>query len=850
MRLTQRERQLLVDGLLIFVLLLALGLRLYRIQAQSLWNDEGTSIALAARDLAAITRGAANDIHPPLYYYVLHFWLALFGTSELAVRSLSALLGTLLVLLTFALGRSVAGNTIGLVASFFAALSPFQIYYSQETRMYILCALLGALSVYTFLRLLSTWQGGFTRTNPRASSFRRYLLFVAYLIVTILLLYTHYFAVTIILVQNLAFLWWWLKKDRFPDAGYRLLAALRWGVSQAVIGASYLPWLLLTAKQLRVWPAISEPLHFTTLVLDLLRVFSLGLSVEPHPSLVLAGFAVPLLLGMRAPRSAPWEKARGLGSQAQSTIPYVASLLYLFVPICIMCALSLQRPMYNPKFLLLCTPPFYLFLARGAVLLAGVERCFWQAARPSNAAADRPVARIWPWARMVFSLAAIAFVVSSSLYSLQAYYLNPRYARDDYRGIAQYIHAVEREDDAVLINAPGQIETFTYYYQGTSPLYPLPRQRPLDEAETEADLKQMIQGRGRVFAVLWATDESDPGRFVESWLDQHAYKAMDSWYGNVRLVVYAVPTLSHPVPGRQDWGDDRTEGAPSEEGIEHPLNVNLGDKVCLLGYNLPTAEVMAGDILQLTLFWQAIAPMNERYKVFTHIVDAHGHLVGQRDAEPGGGAKITTIWKEAEQIVDNYGLPILPATPPGDYVIEIGMYGLGDGLRLPVIEDGRTVGDHVLLQSVRILPVAAPPPLSVLSMKKQLNVQFEDVTLLGYDLTKLGYEHQPDAPISPGDILHLTLFWQAAHRPGGDIALVLQLRDEKGTLGLERRGQPTEGQHPAHQWTANEIVRDQHNLPLPSDLPPGRYRMYLSVQRLPGGQQIGALLALASLTIK
>ncbi|MEM4723700.1 MAG: glycosyltransferase family 39 protein [Candidatus Hadarchaeum sp.] len=90
-------------GLLISILLLALSLRLFRIEAQSLWNDEGTSVALAARDLGAITRGAANDIHPPLYYYVLHLWIKLFGNSELSVRSLSALLGTALVLLTFVL---------------------------------------------------------------------------------------------------------------------------------------------------------------------------------------------------------------------------------------------------------------------------------------------------------------------------------------------------------------------------------------------------------------------------------------------------------------------------------------------------------------------------------------------------------------------------------------------------------------------------------------------------------------------------------------------------------------------------------------------------------------------------
>jgi len=820
MRLRYRNRQSELHGLLILVLLLALGLRLYRIQAQSLWNDEGTSVALAARDLTAITEGAANDIHPPLYYYLLHFWIALFGNSELAVRSLSALLGTLLVLLTFVFSYAVAGalrsdgaeTKVGLLAAFFAALSPFQIYYSQETRMYILSALLAALSMYTFMRLLARWEKGID-TNGQMSFVRCYSPLAAYAIVTALLLYTHYFTASIVVAQNLAFLCWWLTDNRLPVTGGRLRVALRWIALQAVVAAAYLPWLLLTAGQLRAWPAVSEPIQLTTLLINLLRVFSLGLSVEPQPNLVLIGFAALLLLGVASPLRDL--RGRATGKRKSAFTAYISSLLYLLIPIGVMYVLSLQRPIYNPKFLLLCTPPFYWFLAQGAMSIASGH-----------------AHHIRPWLHAVFLLAAVVFVAISSLNSLRAYYFDPRYARDNYRGIAQYIAAAERESDAILINAPGQIETFTLYYRGKLSLYPLPHQRPLDEARTEVDLQRMIEGRGRIFAIFWATDESDPDRFIEGWLDRHTYKAMDSWYGNVRLVVYAVPVQT------------------KAEVIQHPMHVNLGNEVRLLGYNLLTAEVMPGDILQLTLFWEALAPINERYKVFTHVIDAYGHLAGQRDAEPGGGAKITTIWKQGEQVVDNYGLPILPAVPPGDYMIEIGMYGLGDGLRLPVLKGDQLVGDHILLQPVRVLRATAPPPLSVLNMKKQLNAQFEDIVLLGYDLAKLGHEHQPDAPIHPGDILHLTLFWQAVGQPGEDIVLALRFQDEKGATWLERRGQPAEGQYPATQWSPGEIVRDQHNLPLPTDLPSGRYRAYLHVQGLASGQQVGPRLLLSSLAIE
>ncbi|MGQ9493354.1 MAG: glycosyltransferase family 39 protein [Anaerolineae bacterium] len=816
-----KGQRVLVHGLFILVLLLALGLRLYRIEAQSLWNDEGTTVALAARDLAAITRGAANDIHPPLYYYLLHFWMAFWGHSELAVRSLSALLGTALVLITFVLTRSLVGDVAALIAALFAACSPFQIYYSQETRMYILSALLAALSFYAWVLLLSKWQNA-----DREASRTRAFIGLFYILVTILLLYTHYFVATILIVQNLAFLWW-LQTTQLPLSTRRLSVLLRWTAIQITLVAAYLPWLFLVREQLRVWPAISEPLSLTTLLWNLLCVFSLGLSAQSCSPVVLVGFALLLLVGIVASRP---PRIRGLQPQTNSTT-YILFLLYLFVPVGALYLLSLQRPMYNPKFLLPCVVPFQLFLAQGICWLANETGRLWPSVM-AKASANKSGGQTELWLRYILLLSAIVFVAGSSLTSLRAYYFDPRYARDDYRSIARYIEAVEGEGDAVLINAPGQIETFTYYYQGDLPLYPLPRQRPLDKMQTEADLAQMINGRKRIFAILWATDESDPERFVEGWLDQGCYKAMDSWYGNVRLVIYAVPAM------------------PMQQQIEYPLSVNLGNKVLLLGYNLLSKEVRPGDILQLSLFWQAIAPMQERYKVFTHVLDPYGHLVGQRDAEPGGGAKITTIWQVGEQVLDNYGLLILPATPPGVHIIEIGMYNLESGQRLPVIERGQEISDHIVLQPVHILPALAPPPLSVLGMKKQVNVQFGELTLLGYDLTKLGYEHQPDAPIQSGDVVHLTLFWQANQESSTDIALLLQLRDKQGKVWAERRTKPTEGLYPTPLWHAGEIVRDQHHWFLPGDLPPQRYHIYLSVQRSLDGQQINSPLTLTSFTIQ
>src|SRR5512139_2767685 len=140
------------------ILILAAAARFFQLDAQSFWNDEGTSARVAERSLPLITAAAIGDIHPPLYYYALHFWRGLFGSSEFALRSLSAVLGVLLVGLTFLIGRKAFSAGVGLLAAFVAAINPFQIYYSQEARMYMLLAVIGAAVTFFLLRLLVCWS--------------------------------------------------------------------------------------------------------------------------------------------------------------------------------------------------------------------------------------------------------------------------------------------------------------------------------------------------------------------------------------------------------------------------------------------------------------------------------------------------------------------------------------------------------------------------------------------------------------------------------------------------------------------------------------------------------------------
>jgi hypothetical protein len=142
----------------------------------------------------------------------------------------------------------------------------------------------------------------------------------------------------------------------------------------------------------------------------------------------------------------------------------------------------------------------------------------------------------------------------------------------------------------------------------------------------------------------------------------------------------------------------------SPPAVRHPLEANLGgDRVKFLGYDLDTHSVRAGDTLHLTLYWQALAEMDESYTIFTHLLDKDDLIWGQKDSLPAGGTLPTSCWVKDEIIVDGYDILIQPDTPPGQYFIEIGMYQLETMQRLPVVnQEGQIVDDRVLLGGLTI----------------------------------------------------------------------------------------------------------------------------------------------------
>ena len=142
--------------------------------------------------------------------------------------------------------------------------------------------------------------------------------------------------------------------------------------------------------------------------------------------------------------------------------------------------------------------------------------------------------------------------------------------------------------------------------------------------------------------------------------------------------------------------------------VEYEVEARLGDAVELVGFTLrlPQGQEAArpGDRLHLTLVWRALRPMETSYTVFTHLLDGDQEIRGQQDNAPVSGQYPTTLWAPEEIVIDEYTLLIAPDAPPGQYVIEVGMYDPATMQRLPVLDLTGEMADRILLEPLEVGP--------------------------------------------------------------------------------------------------------------------------------------------------
>ena len=188
----------------------------------SLWGDEAFSAILSMKSIPEIIKIISRDTSPPLYNITEHIWFQIFGTSEVAIRSLSFLYYLTAVFFVYKIGAHLWNRKTGVLAALLTSLNPFFFIYAFEGRMYSILAATVAASMYFFLK-------------------RRW---VGYVVATTAALYSHHFSIFAVFVQGI----WFLKE--LVIGNWKLVIQML--KAFAIIALAYLPWLIPLYNQTRM----------------------------------------------------------------------------------------------------------------------------------------------------------------------------------------------------------------------------------------------------------------------------------------------------------------------------------------------------------------------------------------------------------------------------------------------------------------------------------------------------------------------------------------------------------------------------------------------------------------------
>ena len=351
-----------------FVMVLAGALRVYR-ASHELWLDEALSYHfVTTRSLSNLLFSLPlTDPHPPLYYIILHGWIQIAGTSEIALRMPSIVFGTISVGAFYYLVKIVFDRPTALLSALLMAISPFFIRYSQEVRMYALAVLLTVTATYFFYRATKTQSS---------------LYYLEYIISAVLLGYTHVWGL-LILWSHILYIGYLFSKGRNRNN------IVAWFTTFASVGILLSPWVgsllwraFFESSDALNW--LSPPSIRYLLLTPVMWVTGIG----THYSLILlvpvAIFAGLLwLISIIKPidnQFKVWTSDISLlSSRSKYIVPSSNSTGIIFaflllVPLITGIVLShLIKPMYHIRSTIMVAVGFYALLARGIILSQRVK---------------------------------------------------------------------------------------------------------------------------------------------------------------------------------------------------------------------------------------------------------------------------------------------------------------------------------------------------------------------------------------------------------------------------------------------------------------------------------------------
>lgn len=624
----------------LLLILLAWAIRLYRLDFQDIWWDEARNIDVASLPLPEIATSGRLDIHPPLYFYLLHGWMALAGRSAFATRLLSTFFGILGIALVYPLARGLAsgerGRLAGLLALALAAFSPFGQAEAQETRMYTVSWVLLLAAVLVLPATASSLTGNDRYRVPRWALF-------ATLVASALLV--HYGTALVLAAWACWLLIWaWRGQPRQP----RLLTLLAVGLATGLL---LLPAMPIAWRQIPrydnpnlVLPALRDYLS------QLWQSFTLGEALPPAAWRVgrwlwlflMAGGIIAALLANRQRRPQPWSRL-------------ALVTLWLFGGLAIYYLILIRRPAFNPRYISFVLPALWA--------LSGWALAGWHAWKS------------WlPW------LALLALLALSTV-AIHADLTDPRFFREDMRGVVAWLQERTSPNSIILVD---QAYPFGFYWErwnndpeGFPPPEPA-TQAPaqylfVDINHVDERLTALAGNASEVFWVTWFESDTDPRGAVATLLDGYGQRVEQQAFRGYTVTHWHLrPPTRFRLP---------REFRPLNLHFEPGLTLIEGD---WWGRQTP----VAGDATVLiTLRWQTTQPTAQPLKASLRLKDPTGHTVAQNDRLLLNDRHLrTTAWPPATTTLNVYSLD-LPDLSAGTYLLTLVVYdektlaavGLDDG---------------------------------------------------------------------------------------------------------------------------------------------------------------------------
>jgi 4-amino-4-deoxy-L-arabinose transferase-like glycosyltransferase len=346
-----------------------------------------------------------------------------------------------------------------------------------------------------------------------------------------------------------------------------------------------------------------------------------------------------------------------------------------------------------------------------------------------------------------------------------------------------------------------------------------------DEDTLETTLNDAVQGRDVVHVVRWKTSKhtgADPKEIMRYYLEKHGTFIESRSFEYYDIESYQLDRL----------GPALTDGPLSIAELPEGRLLDFGGKITLTAYafgdtsgagGIEEPSVAAGELLWVRLRLRLTAPTDEDLKASITVADDAGHVVGQIDKLLLNNIlhQGSTEWGPSTEVDAYFLIPIAPATAPGDYRLDVAIYGADTLVRLPTLTG--EPGQVVTLGTVAVRPDLSPASVEALGVSLALDQPVtEELTLLGFSTTA-------GEALRPGERASLALIWRAEKAPSDDYQVSIwatrtqdawPLTDSRPLAGID---------YPSSRWGAGQLVRGWFDGRLPPDMDSGDYTLSVRV---------------------